>query len=154
LLDTGARAQEFLNINLEEFNHTTGEIFIRRGKGGKPRTVYLGRKSRKAVRGYFKFRTDGSNSLWVTIHGERLTYGGLRSIVRRRAKLAEVEVPALHDFRRAFALNMLRAGVDIFSIQKLLGHADISMLRRYLDQTTDDIAAAHRIGSPVDLGRF
>ena len=79
-----------------------------------------------------------------------MTYWGLRQIVRRRSSAAKVETPTLHSFRRAFALNMLRAGVDIFSLQKLMGHADLQVLRRYLAQTTDDIAAAHRIGSPVD----
>ena len=56
--------------------------------------------------------------------------------------------------RRAFALNMLRAGVDIFSLQKLMGHADLQVLRRYLAQTTEDVAHAHRIGSPVDRCKF
>ena len=52
------------------------------------------------------------------------------------------------------SLNMLRAGVDIFSLQKLMGHADLQVLRRYLAQTTEDIAAAHRMGSPVDMNGF
>ena len=150
LLDTGARAQEFLDIDLEDINQISGEILIRRGKGGKPRTVYLGRKSRKAVRKYLKFRIDSDNALWVTREGVRLTYSGLRGIVKRRSNQAGVENPSLHEFRRAFALNMLRVGADIFSIQRLMGHADISILRRYLDQTKEDIQLAHRRAGPVD----
>jgi site-specific recombinase XerD len=45
---------------------------------------------------------------------------------------------------------MLRVGVDVFDVQKLIGHADIQVLRRYFAQTTEDIAQAHRIGSLVD----
>jgi site-specific recombinase XerD len=45
---------------------------------------------------------------------------------------------------------MLRAGVDVFSLQKLMGHADMQVLRRYLAQTKDDIALAHNTGSPVE----
>ena len=60
----------------------------------------------------------------------------------------------LNASRQTFALNMLRAGVDIFSLQKLMGHADLQVLRRYLAQTTDDIAKAHRLGSPVDRGEL
>jgi site-specific recombinase XerD len=45
---------------------------------------------------------------------------------------------------------MLRAGVDVFSLQKLMGHADLQVLRHYLAQTTDNIAQAHRLGIPVD----
>jgi site-specific recombinase XerD len=49
---------------------------------------------------------------------------------------------------------MFRAGVDIFSLQKLMGHADLQVLQRYLAQTTEDIAEAHRIGNPVDRGKL
>jgi integrase len=44
LLDTGARAQEFLNINLEDVELATGSILIRQGKGHKPRMVFCGTK--------------------------------------------------------------------------------------------------------------
>jgi integrase/recombinase XerD len=154
LLDTGARAQEFLDVNLEDINLVTGSMLIRQGKGRKPRTVFLGAKSRKAVRTYLKQRSDSNNALWVTESGERLTYSGLRGIVRRRAETAGLKEPSLHSFRRAFAINMLRAGVDIYSLQELMGHADLQVLRRYLKQTNEDIAQAHRVGSPVDNNRL
>jgi site-specific recombinase XerD len=86
----------------------------------------------------------------VSDEKERLECGGLRGVLGRRAKQAGVYEPSLHSFRRAFAINMLRAGADIFSLQKLMGHADLQVLRRYLAQTTDDRAQAHRIGSPMD----
>ncbi len=53
-------------------------------------------------------------------------------------------------FLRAFVFNMLRAGVDVFNLQKLMGHADLQVLRRYLAKTTGDISQAHRMGNPVD----
>jgi len=40
--------------------------------------------------------------------------------------------------------------MDVYSLQKLMGHADLQVLRRYLAQTTEDIATAHRVSSPVD----
>ena len=150
LLDTGARAQELLNITLSDIQPISGEITIRQGKGGKNRAVFLGKTSRKALRKYLQIRKAENEMLWVSAIGEPLTYWGLRQIIRRRAKTAIVPVPGLHDFRRAFAINMLRAGVDVFSLQKLMGHADLQVLRRYLAQTTEDIAQAHRMGSPVD----
>jgi integrase/recombinase XerC len=58
LLDTGARAKEFLSINLDDLQQATGEILIREGKGNKPRFVFLGRTARKAVRAYLKLRRD------------------------------------------------------------------------------------------------
>lgn len=46
LLDTGVRASEFLAINLSDVNQVLGDILIRKGKGNKPRTVYIGKQSR------------------------------------------------------------------------------------------------------------
>ncbi len=154
LLDTGARAKEFIAINLDDYNHITGEILIREGKGGKFRSVFLGKKSRRIARAYLRVRQDDKSAMWALQNGDRLTYWGLRQIIRRRAIQAGVAAPQIHSFRRAFALNMLRAGVDIFSLQKLMGHADLQVLTRYLALTTEDTAKAHRIGSPVDRGNL
>lgn len=140
-------------INLDDINQARGDILIRQGKGRKPRTVFIGKHSRRALRRYLKHRKYNSDALWVThprFGSERLGYDGLRAIIHRHAMAAEVIEPSIHYFRRAFAINMLRAGVDIFTLQKLMGHADLQVLQRYLSQTTEDIAMAHRIGSPVD----
>jgi site-specific recombinase XerD len=106
------------------------------------------------MRGYLKLRQDNSTALWVSQYVERISYWGLNEIIDRLVRKAWVRKPTLHSFRRAFAINMLRAGVDVFSLQKLMGHADLQVLRRYLVQTTDDIAQAHRIGSPGDNNRL
>jgi integrase/recombinase XerD len=147
LLDTGARAAEFVAMNLEDMEPITGAILIRKGKGGKPRTVFIGKKTRRAVRAYLKTRTDDSDALWVTRTGTRLAIGGLREILRRRAEDAGIPEHSAHDFRRAFALNMLRNGCDIFTLARLMGHSSIQVLQRYLAQTTADTeAAAARFG--------
>jgi site-specific recombinase XerD len=52
---------------------------------------------------------------------------GLRGVLGRRAKKADLKVLSLHSFRRAFTINMQRAGVDVFSLQKLIGHADLQV---------------------------
>lgn len=151
LLDTGARAKEFLNINLEDVEPATGAVMIRQGKGRKPRMVFLGRKTIRAIRRYLRYRKDNHPALWVSIHGERMTYSALRGSLRRRAEQIGMKSnPTPHDFRRAFALMVLRNGVDIFALQKLMGHSDLQILRRYLAQTDQDIHTAHMRGSPVD----
>lgn len=154
LLDTGARAREFLGVDLDDINQATGTILIRQGKGGKPRHVYLGRHSRHVLRKYLKHRMDDNNpALWVAhprFGSERLGYDGLRAILHRRAADVQVEEPTAHDFRRAFALAMLRNGTDIYTLAKLMGHEGITVLQRYLKQTYQDTEAAHRRAGPVD----
>jgi integrase/recombinase XerD len=153
LLDTGARASEACSVKLDDVDLNTGEVIIRYGKGGKSRTVFLGRFTRRAVRAYLRERNGGCPALFVSSRGEFLTYDGLLQLLERRWKKAKlVKRPSLHDFRRAFALNMLRNGVDVFSLQRLLGHSDLQVMRRYLAQNNQDTKLAHMRGSPVDNG--
>jgi integrase/recombinase XerD len=103
------------------------------------------------MRAYLRTRQDQSPALFVSKDWERLTYDGLRQILERRTISAKLEKkPTLHAFRRAFALNMLRNGVDIFTLQRLMGHADLQVLRRYLAQNDQDNLLAHMRGGPVD----
>ena len=151
LLDTGARARELCNMNIKEIDLNTGAVMIRYGKGGKTRMVFIGRKTRRAMRAYLRMRHGQSPAVFVSKDDERLTYDGLRQLLERRAKRAKLgNKPKLHGFRRAFALNMLRSGVDIFVLQRLMGHADLQVLRRYLAQNDEDNQLAHMRGSPVD----
>lgn len=149
LLDTGARASEFLDINLNNIDEY-GTITILHGKGDKERKVYLGKKSKKAIRRYLKFRNDENPALWIADTKDRLTYDGLRAIFTRRSRLAKIKPVTIHGFRRQFALTMLRNNVDIFSLQKMLGHSSLTILRTYLAQNDDDTKLAHEKGSPVD----
>ena len=152
LLDTGARAQEVCDINLEDVELNSGKVIIRQGKGRKPRYVFINKTTIKALRAYLRIRDDlQTEALFVSKTMERLTYDGLRQLIQRRSRLARLKkIPTLHDFRRQFALSMLNNGADIFSLQRLMGHQDIAILRRYLAQTTDDICIAHAKGSPVE----
>lgn len=150
LLDTGARVTEFLSIDLADLD-AAGAVLLKHTKGKRPRYVYISQKTRRAVRAYLRMRRDTSPALWVTRRGDRLTYDGLREILKRRARQARLtSTPSPHDFRRAFALNYLRGGGDIFTLARLLGHKGIDVLKRYLAQTDQDAQTAHAKFSPVE----
>ncbi len=148
LLDTGARANEFLSLDIEDVNMRTGAAYIREGKGNKARTVFIGKTARRALRQHIHTRSTGP--LWAKQNGERLTYWGLRQMLRRRANQAGIEVPGCHDFRRAFCVNSLRAGMDMETLRRLMGHADYSTIMRYLALIDDDLQLAHAKTSPAD----
>ena len=151
LLDTGCRASESVALNVGDVNLHSGAVLVRAGKGGKTRTTFVGARSRRELSRYLRQSKDQANDpLWLTVQGTRLTYWGLRQIIRRRAERAGVPVPSLHSFRRAFALYALRNGADIYSLQRLMGHSDLTVLRRYLKQTEADLQEAHRRAGPVD----
>jgi integrase/recombinase XerD len=56
-----------------------------------------------------------------------------------------------HNFWHAFALIMLRNGVDIVALQKLMGHSDMQELRPYLAQTNEDVHTIHMRGSSPSI---
>jgi site-specific recombinase XerD len=149
LMDTGLRASEMLSIDLENVNLINGKVTVTKTKSRKFRNVFLGKKTRKALRAFLKHRNSGG-PLWILKNGQRLTYAGLRTIIRSRALKAKVNAPSLHSFRRFFALESLRNGIDLMSLQTLLGHADLQVVRRYIKQTDNDIELAHMKSSPVD----
>jgi len=150
LMDTGIRASELISINRIDLDLKNGRIVIKKGKGRKFRIVFISNTTREAIQSYLNHRVDNLPQLWISKTKGCLKYSGLRQIMRRRAKDSNIKVPSLHGFRRYFALQMLRSGVDVFSLQKLMGHSDIQILRRYLQQTEEDIRSAHRLGGPVD----
>ncbi len=151
LLDTGCRASEFVALDIEDVDLGAGVATVRHGKGGRRRAVFLGAKSRRELLRYLRLRGNPETGpLFATDEGSRLTYWGLRQIVRRRADKAGVRVPALHSFRRAHALLTLRGGADLLSVARLLGHSDLSTTRRYLRLEVEDLAEAHRRAGPVD----
>lgn len=151
LLDTGARAREALAVDTDDIDPITGDVLIRQGKGRKPRAVFIGKDTRKAVRAYLKGRADNLGALWVTDDQKvRLKYPGLRVVLIKHARLAQVDPPSPHDFRRAFAINMLRNGCDLITLARLMGHTSLKVLQRYLYQVKDDLQKAHSKGSPVD----
>ena len=144
LIDTGVRASELLSIELQDLDMVFGSALIRQGKGRKSRSVFFGKSTKKAIKRYLNLRHDKNPSLWITQELTQLTYWGLTIMLKHRSQRAGIKAPRLHDFRRAFALGMLRNGVDIYTLQRLMGHADLQVLRVYLAQTDEDLATAHR----------
>ena len=93
---------------------------------------------------------DDDGPLWMTVDGRRLSYDGLREIITRRANDAGVQPPSLHGFRRLFALECLRNGMDLRRLQELMGHSTLYLLQRYTHLTDADLLALHKKAGPVD----
>ena len=121
-------------------------------KTGKPRDVFIGRRTKKALREYLRKREaiKPDSPLFTSREGERLTVSALRQIIRRRCKDAGLPEAGLHAFRRTFALESLRNGADVVSVSRMLGHKSLETTKLYLDQIRDDLKAAHSKSSPVD----
>jgi len=156
-LDTGIRAAELCDLLLGDVDMKTGAVQVRHGKGDKGRTVYLGNLAREALWRYVSKRKDtrpGDPLFETTKHGpmDRNALRKLLLLAGQRAEIVEPVTP--HRLRHTFAINYLRNGGDVYTLQRLLGHSTMEMVRRYLALAQTDIAEAHRRASPVDNWRL
>jgi len=119
-------------------------ILIEQGKGEKPRYVFFGKKTKKQIREYLSLRGLEGNYLFSSKSAERIDYETLRAVVRRLSLKAGVEGVSLHDFRRAFCLNLLQAGVAEITIARLMGHTTTQLIGRYARQTKIDLGNIYR----------
>lgn len=147
LLDSGVRLCELATLKLGDIDPKTG-IFKVMGKGRKERLTRLSALTLKTYGKYLRFHEGREGDpLWLGKYGA-MTYHGLAQTVEMIGKWAKVHAHP-HKFRRTCALTMLRNGADVFSVQHLLGHSDLTILRRYLAQTQNDYLQAHIQFSPV-----
>jgi integrase/recombinase XerD len=102
-------------------------------------------------------RDDGEDAdapLFIGRNDRRMNPTSLRLLLTRMGKRAGVPDCHPHRMRHTFALEFLRGGGDVFSLQKLLGHSTLDMVRNYVAIAQVDVQNAHRRASPVDRWRL
>jgi len=141
LIDSGLRRGEALALDWEDVDFHTGSVHVRRGKGGKARVTYVGARTRRAP---LRWRAAHRSSPLFP-----LTASGGATLMARLSHKSGVHI-TFHKCRRTFATWALRGGMDIFALQRLLGHSTLEMVRRYVLQTDGDLQSAHRRSGPLD----
>ncbi|MCL4307131.1 MAG: tyrosine-type recombinase/integrase [Candidatus Thermoplasmatota archaeon] len=127
----GLRIGEVCNLKLSDVaSMDTGVINVT-GKNQKTRTVYLPSEVRKALKAYLADRMQTDQNYLFTGPKGRLKYDYLRQRVSRIAARAGIHFSA-HMGRHTYATAMLRNGVSIYSVSRLLGHSDLGTTEVYL----------------------
>ncbi len=133
----GLRRAEAVKLEMKDFNPSSGALEIRQGKGGKSRTVYLPEDAIALVEDWLDVRGFEPGSLLCPVRkGGQLELRAMHpdavlKILRRRAKQAGVASFSPHDFRRTFCSDLLDAGIDIVTVQKLAGHSNPGVTSKY-----------------------
>ena len=127
----GLRRAELVTLTLADFD---GEMLRVRGKGRKVREVPCG-AALDAVEDWLTIRGESEGAFFVSLgnrsRGKPLTTQAIYHMLRRRSKIAGVEKLSPHDFRRTFVGDLLDAGADIATVQKMAGHANVNTTARY-----------------------
>ena len=140
LISSGIRVEELSNINIFDLDLSKLSVHIKEGKGSKERVTYITEVCSMHLKKYLSSRTDANPALFVSLRNkERITPGGVRDILRRLGKKAGVTNVHPHRFRRTFATNLARRGMDIQTIAKLMGHADLKTTMIYVSMDESKI---------------
>ncbi len=132
----GLRRGEVTKLDVDDFDPADGSLVVN-GKGSKQRTVYLTEEGGRYLESWLEVRGYESGPLFCPVGqtGEirptRLRGESIAFIVKRLQKNAGVEHFSPHDLRRSMVTRLLDAGVDVFTVQRLAGHADSSTTARY-----------------------
>lgn len=152
LLDTGLRATELCNLTIGDVDLQTRSI-TSMGKGRKQRHIPMSNRTSQAIWKYkMKFR-DGaaiSDPLFLSSGKFPMSRDSLAHTLSDIGQRAGINNAHPHRFRHTFAINYLRNGGDIYTLQAILGHSTLEMVRRYLALAQVDLENAHRRASPVE----
>lgn len=154
MLDSGLRAAEIAGITLGQVNFEAGYIKVM-GKGARERIVPIGKFVQMRLLQYCeevrpKLSNNDCDSLFLSRRGEPITTNTIKLVFSRLAKSSGIERLHAHLCRHTFAINYLLNGGDIFSLQEILGHTTLEMVRHYLHFTSSQITARQHEFSPMD----
>lgn len=137
LYGAGLRRAEVVALDLADYDAESGEVKVLKGKGGKQRTAYATKGGKAALDAWLFLRGDVPGPLFLpirkggTITHRRLDNQSVFDILVKRARQAGIKDVSPHDFRRTFISDLLDAGADIATVQKMAGHANVSTTARY-----------------------
>ncbi|WP_338461668.1 tyrosine-type recombinase/integrase [Brevibacillus borstelensis] len=157
LADTGLRIQEALALTPEHLDVKSRCIHLpaAMNKNRKPRIVPV---SAEVMRLLFELMTENraffpdAERIFITAYGEPLTGDTVRKRLTRygeQAGIADQVRVSPHTFRHYFCKTYLLNGGDLFTLQRIVGHADISTTRKYIQMDDENVRAQHAQFSPI-----
>jgi integrase/recombinase XerD len=143
LIDTGLRASELCGLTPGDLDLKSRSLRVL-GKGGKYRTAYYSQETVRSLQQFLKSLPENwedRDPLFPSENGGFMSRDGLRQLVARlglRAEMRGIRVSP-HSFRHTFAIGFVRSGGNLFALQQLLGHTDLTMTRRYCAIAQTDV---------------
>jgi len=140
---TGIRRNELRMLNWEDIDFGNNVITVKHGKGNKQRQIPIAEPLVSDLWAYLQTRLPlKNNAVFISsTTGERLSVTPLQQLFRRAIKDCGLDGKGytIHKFRHSYATLLLKNGVDLLSLQKLLGHSDLNNTKIYTHIANDDL---------------
>ena len=148
---SGMRVSELADLKMSGLNFDAGYVRCI-GKGSKERLIPIGKKSREAVALYCKkvrpkleSKSSGTDILFLSRLGKRISRQGIWNLIKDYAKKANIKKNIKpHTLRHTFATHLLEHGADLRSVQEMLGHSDISTTQIYTHVDKERLKSVHK----------
>jgi site-specific recombinase XerD len=142
-LNTGMRRAELVNLEWSDIDFQKGIIKIQRKSFWLPKTGEREIPMNETAREILMKLPKRGNFVFTDRRGKQLNPDLVRDRLKETAKKAKVEnLTEIHALRHTFASQLITNGVDLPSVQKLMGHSDIQTTMIYTHQTTDHLKNA------------
>jgi len=148
LLLNGFRSCEVLALELEDLRLSEAQVRVR-GKGRKVRMMPLPPETIRLLDCYLKTERPLTNAAEVFVslkgkaRGKPMTKAGLRSLFRHHRAVTTIGKANPHRFRHTFGSDMIRAGVSLPALQRLMGHSNIETTLLYIQISPQDVYAEY-----------
>lgn len=156
LLDTGIRVGELTGLQVQDLYLAEGYFKVF-GKGNKERMVPMGRACCLTVSRYVhKYRPEPAlasiDNVFLTRDGRPMKTGYVYKIVAEACERAGIQGKRKgpHTCRHTFARHFLMNGGDLLTLQRILGHSSLEVVKLYVDLDTTDLLSQQRKYSPID----
>lgn len=154
LYGSGMRRAEIAGLNLDDVDLASRTAIVT-GKGNKQRMVPLTEAAAAAMRSYLTVRPGSADrAFFLGRNKRRLGLRQVWQIVKDIAHKAGIDRATTHSMRHSFATHFIEGGGDVSTLQKLLGHANISTTQVYLDQSIAHLRKAFDAAHPRDKDDF
>jgi len=153
MLDTGLRLGEVLGLRRDRIDWQASRLTVL-GKGDKERAVPFGAAVKKALWDYSQWRGDvaGQDIFFLDQFGGQICSRHFQIMLKRYGNAAKIEGVRVspHTLRHTFATQYILNGGDAFSLQAMLGHSTLEMVKIYVRLANRDVALQHQRYSPID----
>jgi len=138
-LNTGMREEEILSLRWKQVDLFRSVVLVVKSKNGEKRTIPLNKTALNLLKSKSKVRYVLGGYVFPSSVGTKINQGNLRrafGIARRKANIEDFR---FHDLRHTFATRLVQAGVDLYKVQKLMGHKTPIMTQRYAHHYSESL---------------